>query len=88
MICHAISFRRFTYSCNKIIKTWIQISWKKIEITSSQILVNMVFDLETIEVSYITLWLLMFEKKSFQFWREIWIQVLIILLQLYHTMVI
>ena len=30
------------------------------------------------------IWWLAFEKKSFQFWREIWIQVVIILLQLYY----
>ena len=32
------------------------------------------------------IWWLAFEKKPFQFWREIWIQVVVILLQLYsHT---
>ena len=30
------------------------------------------------------IWRLAFEKKPFQFWREIWIQVVIILLQLYR----
>ena len=29
------------------------------------------------------IWWLAFEKKSFQFWWEIWIQVIVILLQLY-----
>ena len=29
------------------------------------------------------IWWLAFEKKTFQFWREIWIQVVVILLQLY-----
>ena len=29
------------------------------------------------------IWWLIFEKKPFQFWREIWIQVVVILLQLY-----
>ena len=29
------------------------------------------------------IWWLAFEKKPFQFWREIWIQVVVILLQLY-----
>ena len=29
------------------------------------------------------IWRLAFEKKPFQFWREIWIQVVVILLQLY-----
>ena len=32
------------------------------------------------------IWWLVFEKKSFQFWREIWIQVVVILLQLYICM--
>ena len=32
------------------------------------------------------IWWLAFEKKLFQFWREIWIQVLDILLQLYARM--
>ena len=31
------------------------------------------------------IWWLAFEKKPFQFWREIWIQVVIILLQLYKN---
>ena len=30
------------------------------------------------------IWWLAFEKKPFQFWREIWIQVIVILLQLYQ----
>ena len=30
------------------------------------------------------IWWLAFEKKPFQFWREIWIQVVVILLQLYN----
>jgi hypothetical protein len=42
----------------------------------------MVFDLETNGVSKIMLWGLVCEKKPFQFWREIQIQVLVILLQL------
>ena len=29
------------------------------------------------------IWWLAFEKKPFQFWREIWIQIVVILLQLY-----
>ena len=29
------------------------------------------------------IWWLVFEKKPFQFWRKIWIQVVVILLQLY-----
>ena len=29
------------------------------------------------------IWWLVFEKKTFQFWREIWIQIVVILLQLY-----
>ena len=44
-------------------------------------LYRLVFDLETIGVSEIIMWWLIFEKKSFQFWREIWIQVLVMLLQ-------
>ena len=31
------------------------------------------------------IWWLAFEKKPFQIWREIWIQVLVILLQLYPS---
>ena len=31
------------------------------------------------------IWWLAFEKKPFQFWQEIWIQVVVILLQLYFT---
>ena len=42
-----------------------------------------VFDLETFEVSEIMICWLIFEKKPFQFWQEIWIQVVVILLQLY-----
>ena len=34
-------------------------------------------------VYFIIIWWLTFEKKSFQFWQEIWIQVLVILLQVY-----
>ena len=34
------------------------------------------------------IWWLIFEKKPFQFWREIWIQVIVILLQLYCTFVL
>ena len=30
-------------------------------------------------------WALAFEKKPLQFWREIWIQVVVILLQLYQA---
>ena len=30
------------------------------------------------------IWWLAFDKKPFQFWREIWIQVVVILLQLYN----
>ena len=41
------------------------------------------FYLETIGVREIMIWWLAFEKKPFQFWREIWIQVVAILLQLY-----
>ena len=46
-------------------------------------LYHMLFAVETIGVSEIIIWLLIFEKKPFQFWREIWIWVLVILLQLY-----
>ena len=38
---------------------------------------------ETIGVSQIIIWWLIFEKQSFHFWREIWIWVVVILLQLY-----
>ena len=31
------------------------------------------------------IWWLAFEKKPFWFWREIWIQVIVILLQLYNS---
>ena len=34
------------------------------------------------------IWWLTFEKKPFQFWREIWIQVIVILLQLYCSFVL
>ena len=36
-----------------------------------------------IQFSTLIIWWLIFEKKPFQFWRKIWIQVLVILLQLY-----
>ena len=35
--------------------------------------------------SKVIIWWLVFEKKPFQFWREIWIQVVVIVLQLYLT---
>ena len=47
-------------------------------------LYHLFFALETIGVSEITIWWLIFEKKPFQFWREIWIWVVVILLQLYY----
>ena len=34
------------------------------------------------------IWWLALEKKTFQFWREIWIQVVVILLQLYDKNII
>ena len=34
------------------------------------------------------IWWLEFEKKPFQFWREIWIQVVVILLQLYSQYIL
>ena len=34
------------------------------------------------------IWWLVFEKKPFQFWREIWIQVVVILLQLYSQYIL
>ena len=46
-------------------------------------LYHMLFALDTIGVSYIIIWWLTFDKTSFQFWREILIWVLVILLQLY-----
>ena len=51
------------------------------------LLYGLVFDLETIEVSYVEtmIWWLIFEKMPFLFWREIWIQVIVILLQLYFA---
>ena len=39
---------------------------------------HLCFALETIGVSQIVIWLLIFEKNPFQFWREIWTQVLVI----------
>ena len=51
-------------------------------------LYHMLFALETIGVTYIIIWWLIFEKKSFQFWREIWIWVVVILLQLYCLMLV
>ena len=44
---------------------------------------GLVFYLETIGVSWIMIWWIAFEKKQFKFWWEIWIQVVVILLQLY-----
>ena len=38
-------------------------------------LYHMLFALETIGVSEIIIWWLVFEKKPFQFWRKIWIWV-------------
>jgi hypothetical protein len=46
-------------------------------------LYHLLFDLETIGIGYIIIWWLIFETKPNQFWQEIWIQVLDILLQLY-----
>ena len=46
---------------------------------------HLCFALETIGVSQIVIWLLIFEKNPFQFWREIWIWVVVILLQLYYA---
>ena len=43
---------------------------------------HLLFALETIGVSWIIIWWLIFEKKPFQFWREIWIWIVVILLQL------
>ena len=43
------------------------------------------FYLESIGVRLIMIWWLAFEKKTFQFWQEIWIQVLVIHLQLYYV---
>ena len=48
-------------------------------------LFHILFDLNIIGVSYIIIWWLIFEKKSDQFWREVWIHVLVISLQLYKT---
>ena len=47
-------------------------------------LCHLLFALETIGVSWIIKWLLIFEKRAFQFWRKIWFWVVIILLQLYQ----
>ena len=41
------------------------------------------FNLESIGVRQIMIWLLAFVKKPFQFWGQIWIQVVLISLQLY-----
>ena len=43
----------------------------------------MVFYQEIISVCWIMIWWLIFEKKTIQFRREIWIQVVVILLQLH-----
>ena len=43
---------------------------------------HMLFALETIGVSWIIIWWLIFEKKTFQFSQEILIWVVVILLQL------
>ena len=48
-------------------------------------LYHLLFDLETIRVSQIIILRLILEKKLCQFWWEIWIRVLVILLQLYGT---
>ena len=41
-------------------------------------LYHLFFALESIGVSWIIIWWLIFEKKPFQFWRQISIQVLVI----------
>ena len=46
-------------------------------------LYHLLFALEIFWVSWIIIWWQMFEKKSFQFFWEIWIWVAVILLQLY-----
>ena len=48
-------------------------------------LVPLAFWSRTIWVSQIIIWWLIFEKKPYQFWREIWIWVVVILLQLYKN---
>ena len=46
----------------------------------------MLFDLETIEVNQIIIWWLVLEKKPKWKRREIWIKVLVMLLQLYKAL--
>ena len=46
-------------------------------------LYHLLFALETIGISEIIIWWLIFEKRPFQFWREIWIWVVVILSKLY-----
>ena len=49
----------------------------------SRCLYGLAFYLEAIGVPLIMIWWPAFEKKPFHFWPEIWIQVVVILLQLY-----
>ena len=44
-----------------------------------------VVDSKNVVISEIILWWLSFEKKPFQFWQDIWILVLVILLALYQN---
>ena len=46
----------------------------------------MLFDLETIEVNQIIIWWLVLEKKPKWKRREIWIKVVVMLLQLYENL--
>ena len=68
-----------------LVKNWILCSCKfKVNLLIFLVFFYyLLFDLETIGISYIIIWWLIFWKKTNQFWQEIWIQILIILLQLY-----
>ena len=60
-------------------KIWIVCSCRfKVDFIIFWCLYHLHFDLKTINHHW---WLILFEKKSNRFWREIWIQVLVILLQ-------
>ena len=74
--------------CPNLIKNHINFSIFHIQVKANFLffwcLYGLVFYVETIGIRYIMIWWLAFEKKPFQFWREIWIQVVVILLHLYE----
>jgi hypothetical protein len=76
--------RRGIQTSSSFVKIWLVcIPESKANLLFFWHLYGLVFYLESIGVRYIMIWWLAFEKKPFQFWREIWIQVVVILLQLY-----